>query len=124
MFEKKRLNYIALAKGILMSVIFSFLLLLVITCICYWGNISEKVLGLLLFAVSAVSVFSSSVLIARKLEKRGLLFGILNGLAYFIAVLTAAICFSGKFAPSSQSITMLIGSVLSGALGGIVGINR
>jgi len=124
MSEKKKLNYIALVKGLLSSILFTFILILAITCVCYWGNVSEKLLGLLLFAASSISVFLSSVLMARKLERAGLLYGSLNGLLYFLVILTAAICFSGKFTPSSQSITMLIGSVLSGALGGIIGINR
>ena len=124
MSEKKSLNYMALVKGLLSSILFTFIMILIITCVCYWGNVSEKLLGLLLFATSAVSVFLSSFLMARKLERAGLLYGSLNGLVYFLVILTAAICFSGKFTPSSQSITMLVGSVLSGALGGIIGINR
>lgn len=124
MAEKKKLNYIALLKGIIFSVFFSFVLILIITCICYWGNISEKLLGLMLFVTSALSVFMSSLFMTRKIERAGLIYGTLNGLGYFFVILVAAICFSGKFTPSTQSITMLIGSILSGALGGIIGINR
>ena len=124
MAEKKKLNYIALLKGIIFSVFFSFVLILIITCICYWGNISEKLLGLMLFVTSALSVFMSSLFMTRKIERAGLIYGTLNGLGYFLVILVAAICFSGKFTPSTQSITMLIGSILSGALGGIIGINR
>ena len=124
MAEKKKLNYIALLKGIIFSVFFSFVLILIITCICYWGNISEKLLGLMLFVTSSLSVFMSSLFMTRKIERAGLIYGTLNGLGYFFVILVAAICFSGKFTPSTQSITMLIGSILSGALGGIIGINR
>ena len=124
MAEKKKLNYIALLKGIIFSVFFSFVLILIITCICYWGNISEKLVGLMLFVTSALSVFMSSLFMTRKIERAGLIYGTLNGLGYFFVILVAAICFSGKFTPSTQSITMLIGSILSGALGGIIGINR
>ena len=124
MAEKKKINYIALLKGIIFSVFFSFVLILIITCICYWGNISEKLLGLMLFVTSALSVFMSSLFMTRKIERAGLIYGTLNGLGYFFVILVAAICFSGKFTPSTQSITMLIGSILSGALGGIIGINR
>ena len=124
MTEKKKFNYMTLLKGMAISVIFSFILILIITCICYWGNISEKILGLMLFVTSALSVFISSLFMARKIERAGLIYGTLNGLGYFLIILVAAICFSGKFTPSTQSITMLIGSVLAGALGGIIGINR
>ena len=124
MSEKKKLNYITVLKGIIFSVFFSFILILIITCICYWGNISEKILGLMLFITSALSVFMSSLFMTRKLERAGLIYGTLNGLGYFAVVLIAAICFSGKFTPSTQNITMLVGSILAGALGGIIGINR
>lgn len=124
MSEKKKVNYMALVKGILFSLAFTFILIVVITCICYFGNISEKLLGLLLFAASAISVFLSSMFMAKSIKQKGLMYGALNGLGYFIVILTASICFSGKFAPSSQSITMLIGTVLSGALGGVMGVNK
>ena len=124
MSEKKKLNYITLLKGIIFSMIFSFILILIITCVCYWGNISEKLLGLMLFITSSFSVFMSSFFMTKKLERAGLIYGTLNGLGYFTVILVAAICFSGKFTPSTQSITMLIGSVFAGALGGIIGINR
>ena len=124
MAEKKKLNYMALVKGILFSIALTLILILIITCICYWGNISEKVLGLMLFAASAVSVFFSSVLMARSIKRTGFIYGLLNGLGYFIVILVASICFSGKFSPSTQVFTMLAGTLLAGALGGVIGVNK
>lgn len=124
MAEKKKLNYMALVKGILFSIALTLILILIITCICYWGNISEKVLGLMLFAASAVSVFFSSVLMTKSIKRAGFIYGLLNGLGYFIVILVASICFSGKFSPSAQVFTMLAGTLLAGALGGILGVNK
>lgn len=124
MAEKKKLNYMALVKGILFSIALTLILILIITCICYWGNISEKILGLMLFAASAVSVFFSSVLMMKSIKKSGFIYGLLNGLGYFIVILVASICFSGKFSPSAQVFTMLAGTLLAGALGGVLGVNK
>ncbi len=124
MSEKKKIHYMSLVKGILFSIALTLVFILIITCICYWGNISEKVLGLLLFLASALSVFISSFFIAKSIKRAGFLYGLLNGLGYFLVILAASICFSGSFSPSSQIITMLIGTVLSGALGGVIGVNK
>lgn len=122
--KKYNLKVKALAKGIVFSIIITFILILIVTCVCYWGNVSEKVLGVILFGISCVSVFVSSVLLGKGVKEKGLIYGILNGLGYFIVILVAAVCFSGKFNPSAQSISMLMGSVFSGALGGIIGVNK
>lgn len=122
--EKKKLQFTALFKGIAFSIAMTLILILVITCVCYWGNVSEKILGLMLFAASAVSVLFSSILMTKSIKHSGLIYGALNGLGYFIVIFVAAICFSGKFAPSAQSITMLAGAVLAGALGGVMGVNK
>lgn len=122
--KKYKLNAKALVKGIVFSIIITFILILIVTCICYWGNVSEKVLGVMLFGISALSVFISSVLLGKGVKEKGLIYGILNGLGYFIVILIAAVCFSGKFSPSAQSISMLMGTAFSGALGGIVGVNK
>ena len=124
MTETKKFNLITMIKGIFFSIIFTSLLILIITAACYWGNISEKILSLMLFLASSISVFLSSLFILKNIKHTGLLYGTLNGLGYFIIILAASICVSGKFVPSAQSITMLIGSVLSGALGGVIGVNK
>ena len=122
--KKNSLKIKSLAKGIIFSIIITFILILIVTCICYWGNVSEKVLGVMLFGISCVSVFLSSILLGKSVKEKGLVYGILNGFGYFIVILASAVCFSGKFNPSAQSISMLMGSVFSGALGGIIGVNK
>lgn len=124
MSEKKKLNYLALVKGIFFSIVLTLVLIVIITGICYFGNISEKLLGLMLFLSSAISVFLSSIFMTRSVKHSGLIYGALNGLGYFLIILAASICFAGRFSPSTQCITMFIGSVLAGALGGIMGVNR
>ena len=122
--KKHNLNLKALSKGIVFSIVITFILILIVTCICYWGNISEKVLGMMLFGVSVLSVFISSIMLGRGVKEKGLIYGILNGLGYFLVILVAAVCFSGKFNPSAQSVSMLMGSVFAGALGAIIRVNK
>lgn len=124
MAEKSSFNYKALIKGILFSLLTTILLIIVITLICYFGNISEKILGLMLFAASGISVFLSSIFLAKSVRKSGFIYGALNGLGYFLLILIASVCFSGKFSPSAQILTMLAATFFSGALGGVIGINN
>ena len=85
--KKHNLNLKALSKGIVFSVVITFILILIVTCICYWGNISEKVLGMMLFGVSVLSVFISSIMLGKGVKEKGLIYGILNGLGYFLVIL-------------------------------------
>lgn len=122
--EKNKPPISALVKGILFCIAMTVVLIILITCICYFGNISERLLGIMLFAASVISVFISSFFTARSIKHSGLIYGALNGLGYFAVIFTAAVCFSGKFSPSTQSITMLAGAILSGSLGGVLGVNK
>ena len=122
--KKNSLKVKPLAKGIVFSIVITFILILIVTCICYWGNVSEKGLGVMLFFVSVLSVFISSMFLGRGVKEKGLIYGVLNGLGYFVVILVSSVCFSGKFNPSAQSVSMLMGSIFSGALGGIIGVNK
>lgn len=122
--KNNKLKFKPLIKGIVFSVILTFIFILIVTCICYWGNVSEKILGVILFLVSVMSVFISSIILGRGLKEKGLMYGALNGFGYFLVILSIAILVSGRFSPSIQSISMLMGSVFSGALGGIIGVNK
>lgn len=124
MAEKNKLQITALAKGVLTSIILSFILILIITFICYWGNISEKLLGFMLFLASGISVFISSIFIVKKIKHKGFIYGALNGFSYFILITLISVCFSGSFSPSTHVFTTLACAVLAGALGGIIGVNR
>lgn len=124
MAEKNKLKITALAKGILFSIILSLILILIITFVCYWGNISEKLLGFMLFLASGISVFISSLFMAKKMKHKGFIYGTLNGILYFILITLLSVCFSGNFSLSTHVLTTLLGTVLAGALGGVIGVNR
>ncbi len=124
MADKNKLQLNSLIKSVLLSIILSLIFILIITFICYWGNISEKVLGFMLFLASAVSVFIGSIFLAKKVGRAGLVYGFLNGLTYFLLILLVSVCVSGNFSPSSQVFTTLAGALLSGALGGVIGVNH
>lgn len=124
MAETKKLKIKPILKSILISLVITFIFVLLLTTLCYFGNVSEKLLGFLIFLASAVSVFLSCLFMAKGIGEKGLIYGALSGFGYFAIIFVASVCSSGCFTPSTQSITMLLGSVLSGALGGVVGVNR
>lgn len=123
MAENKKLKVRPILKSVAGALLMTFIFILIITAVCYFGNVSEKLLGFLIFSASAVSVFLSSLFMAKGIREKGFLYGLLTGLGYFIIIFVASVCTSGTFTPSVQCITMLFGSILTGALGGIIGVN-
>lgn len=124
MAENKKLKIKPVLKAVFASLLLTFLFILIIAAVCRFGNVSEKMLGFLIFAASAVSVFLSCLLMTRGVSEKGFLYGLLSGLGYFIIIFVASVCTTGKFSPSMQSITMLFGALAAGMLGGIVGVNK
>ncbi len=123
MAENKKLRIKPILKAVIGSMLLTFIFILIITAVCYFGNVSEKLLGFLIFAASAVSVFLSCLFMAKGVKEKGFLYGLLSGLGYFIIIFVASVCSSGQLTPSTQSVTMLAGALLAGALGGIIGVN-
>ncbi len=120
--ETKKLKVKPILKAVALSLLLTFLFILIITAACYFGNISDKLLGFLIFAASAVSVFLSCLFMAKGVKQRGFLYGLTAGFGYFLVIFVASVATSGTFVPSAQSITILVGAMLSGALGGIAGV--
>lgn len=122
--KKAKNGALSLCFGVAISVIITIALIFAIACICYFADVSERMIGIMLFSASAISVFLGGMLVSAKQKRAGLFFGAVTGLAYFAVIFAASVCISGVFSPSAQSITMLFGSLFSGALGGVVGVNR
>ena len=70
-----------------------------------------------------VSILISSMLLLRKIKEKGLLYGALFGLIYFVIIyLVNVLSFNGFFVSNTLGIYFGI-CMLSGVIGGIIGVN-
>ncbi len=105
----------------------SILLGIIITCLIgvllAYTNISDNMMGTLIFVGTAISIFIGSTMLNRKIKKRGYLYGLIFGLIFFILIYTfSALAFSSFFMNTTVLVYLLMAAV-TGIIGGIIGVN-
>ena len=100
-----------------------FVLFFITSVIFAYTNINDRHLDSFVLGSVMISVLVGSMLLLRKIKKRGLLFGAIFGIIYFLIVyLVNVLAFSGFFVSNTVGIYLGI-CLLSGIVGGIIGVN-
>ncbi len=113
----------SISIGLAISFILSILLILVFSWIIFIGPIPESASGIIVLAISLLSIFIGSIVCAKMKKRRGLIFGTILAALYF-SILYITSCFLGiraDFAPASVSVILF--GIIIGAIGGIIGVN-
>lgn len=109
--------------GSIISFIISFALLLTISIILTYTNVSENIITVSVIVISALSVLIGSIVSALNINKNGILNGAFVGAIYMITIyLLSSILVSG-FEMNMQSAIMIVASIFAGMIGGIIGVN-
>lgn len=109
--------------GSIISFIISFALLLTISIILTYTNVSENIITVSVIVISALSVLIGSIVSALNINKNGILNGAFVGAIYMITIyLLSSILVSG-FEMNMQSAIMIVASIFTGMIGGIIGVN-
>lgn len=87
------------------------------------ANIPQNVISPMMLALSVLGAFTAGFVTAKVSHKRGLAYGAVSGLLLFILYLVAGLVASNE--PVSFTAGMrLIVMILSGAIGGLLGVNK
>ncbi len=108
-----------LAKGYFIT----FLAIIIYSALLTFTNMTDSYI---MFVVLATTILATSYIgyqFAKKSESRGLLWGILGGLAYGLIFIALGFFASEVYALDSRTLFVLLFSVVSGGMGGIIGIN-
>lgn len=119
----KKINISGICKGVLFSIILTFLLLLLIAALCYFLTVSEKIMTISVFIATGLSVFLGALVVARSADGSGLLHGLVLGIIYLLITLLAELIFEKNITFSPQFLSSLLCVLSTGMLGGILGIN-
>ena len=122
--EGTKNNLIKVAKGTGVAILITLILLLIYSCLLTYTNINEKTMSLIVIIVTAVSIFVGSFISSTNIRKNGLTNGALVGIFYILVIYLLSSIISGNFRLSVGSIIMTVASILAGAVGGIIGVNR
>ena len=114
---KEYTKFITIA--ILLGTIFAYLIGILLA----YTNINDNMLGTLIFVGTAISIFIGSTMLNRKFKKRGYLYGLIFGLLFFILIYTFSCLLSTSFIFNTTVLIYLLMATISGAVGGIIGVN-
>lgn len=118
---KKNINYIG--KGIIISLIFTMVSLIILSAILTYSSISENIETSSIIIINIISILIGSSFCTLKEKNKGMIKGTAVGVIYIATIYIISSIVSMKFTLSINSIIMITTSIIAGALGGIIGIN-
>lgn len=122
MEENKSIKYITM--GVIISIVFTLLLLFIFSILLTYTNISEKLINPFIIVITAISILLGSSIGNTKMKKNGLLNGAIIGGTYLILIYTISSIINQNFALTGQSLIIITAGIICGMLGGIIGINK
>ena len=115
------LNYII--KGIIISIIFSLISLILFAVILTYTKVPESTINPVIIVLSTLSILIGSSLSTIKIRKNGLLNGLIVGATYTLMLYIISSIVNTGFAVNTYTILMIIIGIVAGIIGGIVGVN-
>ena len=111
-------------KGSAFSIIITLIGLLVYSIILSYTSVSESTMPATIIIITAVSILIGSTISTSNIKKNGIVNGVLVGIIYIAIIYLISSIVTGNFLLNTNSIIMVIASTLTGALGGIIGVNK
>lgn len=112
-----------IAKGVIIAIVASMILLLVFSAILTYTKISESVSNPVIIVITAVSILIASQISTRKIRKNGIVNGGIIGGIYIITIYLISSMVTGNFSLGVNAIIMIIASIIAGMFGGVIGVN-
>lgn len=124
MKDKGRENNIKyMFKALVLSYILTFILVLIISFLLTYTSLKESNIPLLNTIIMIISISVGSIYIAIKLEENGWLNGGILGILYFLILVFLNYLFVKPFTFDIFSISKFLISLITGIIGGVLGIN-
>lgn len=117
-------NIKRIVKGSVFAIVITLIGLLVYSIILSYTSIAESTIPVTIIIITAVSILIGSTISTSNIKKNGIINGVLVGLIYIGIIYLLSSIITGDFLLNTNSIIMIIASLLTGALGGIIGVNR
>lgn len=117
-------NLKSILKGSVVAILISIILLFNFAAILTYTKLSERTMPAIVIVITAISILIGSQFTTSKMKKSGILYGAFVGIIYILFLYLISSILTKNFSLSGYGIIMIISSVLAGAIGGIIGINR
>ena len=110
-------------KGSIIAIIVTIILLTIYAVVLAYTNVSENTMVPVIFTITGISILIGSSISSKHIKKQGILNGGLIGGIYVIVIYIASSIFTGNFSLDVNSIVMVAIGVITGMIGGIIGVN-
>lgn len=116
-------NIKSIIKGSIVSFVSLLMLLLIFSMLLTYTNIQESIIPIATIIINMVSILIGSSLATIHLSKNGILNGIIIGFTYMLIIYVISGILNSDFSLPIQSIILIASGILSGGIGGIIGVN-
>ncbi|MFA5577419.1 MAG: TIGR04086 family membrane protein [Tissierellaceae bacterium] len=112
-----------LLKGLILSYIITTISILVFSLLLTYSKIGEGFIPLANTLVLILSIAVGSIYLSGKLREKGWINGGILGISYYLILLILGLSFKRPMIGEAFLISRLVISIVSGVIGGIIGIN-
>ena len=116
-------NIIKIIKGSVLAIIITLISLLVLALLLAYTSVSENIIKPVIIVITGISIWAGSIFSSIKIRKQGILNGTFVGSIYIITIYLLSSIFEQNFSVTMNTIIMVIVGILSGAIGGVIGVN-
>lgn len=110
-------------KNLIIEFILTLILLMILSVLLSSTDLNENIINPSIIFISSFSILVGAFFSSKKIGKKGILIGALQGFIYiFILYLFSSIS-NGNFALSTSSLIMVLIGLICGIIGGILGVN-
>ncbi len=123
MEEGIRKNGIAILKGEMIAFIINILGLIILSLLMTYSTISDTKIPTLVIVVNTLAILIGSSISTIKLERKGIVNGLIIGSLYIAFYLLISLIFAGTINFSIKTILIITLGIIAGGIGGIIGVN-
>ena len=122
-FFKTENKFISIIKGVVISFIFTLVLLTLFAILLVYTDLQEATIKPVIITVTGISILVGSSLGTKKLKKNGLINGAIIGGTYIFVIYIISSLLNSNFSIDLITLIMIVVGIVGGILGGIIGIN-
>ena len=111
-------------KGVLISLVVSFVLLAIFAIVLTYTSVSENTIVPVIIVVTGISILVGTILESRKIVKNGIGLGGIIGLVYVLILYIISSLLNADFSINTQSFILILVAIFSGMIGGIIDVNN
>ncbi|MDR0930179.1 MAG: TIGR04086 family membrane protein [Clostridiales bacterium] len=116
-------KYSCVIKSVVLAYSITFILLAIFSALLTYTNLPEGLMGVLAVISAIFSLWAGTLIVAKKNRTHGWLNGMVSGFFYILGLYILSAIVYNNYGVTISTFVMLIVCLISGAIGGIAGVN-